>query len=129
MTDKNISDLDIVLQPLAETCINDYKTKFPNRVPATIIVTWRSDADQQAAYDAGLSKCKSGEGKHNITINGQPASRAFDFACFLDNGNYIADGTHPYYTDFGNIAISLGLIWGGSWTGGFKDYDHCELPN
>lgn len=127
MADSNLSDLDEELQPLAQQCLDEYISNNPNRHPARITVTWRSAGDQQAAYDAGLSKCKPGEGKHNVTVDGKPASRAFDFACFLENGNYIADGTHQYYSDFGAIAERLGLSWGGSWTHGFKDYDHIEL--
>jgi|SRR5665213_1249878 len=127
MADRSLADLDPSLQPLAQSCLDAYKTTYPDRHPASIIVTWRSNDDQQAAYDAGLSKCKPGEGKHNVTIDGKPAARAFDFACFTDGGNYIADGQHQYYADFGGIAESLGLSWGGAWTGGFKDWDHCEL--
>lgn len=128
MTDRNIFDLAPVLQLLAEACLTDWGSTYPERKPVKIIVTWRSNADQQAAFNAGLSKCKAGEGKHNCMVDGKPASQAFDFACFTDSGDYIADGTHPYYADFGVIARDNGLDWGGDWTGGFKDYDHCELP-
>lgn len=127
MTDRNLTDLDPTLQPIAQTCLDEWRSTYPDRKAAAIIVTWRSDADQQAAYDAGLSKCKAGEGKHNVTVDGNPASRAFDFATFDSSGNYIADGTHPYYADFGAIAVNQGLVWGGNWEG-FKDFDHCELP-
>jgi hypothetical protein len=127
MADRNLSDLDPVLQPIAQDCLDTYKSTYPERRTAAIIVTWRSDADQQAAYDAGLSRCKSGEGKHNVTIDGKPASRAFDFAVFTDDGHYIANGEHPYYADFAAIGKALGLNWGGDWTEGFRDWDHMEL--
>lgn len=126
MTDANLNDLCPELQTIAVKCLNDYVSAFPDRRAAKIIVTWRSAADQQAAYDAGLSNCKPGEGKHNCTVDGKPASRAFDFAVFDEDGNYITDGTDDYYADFGVIAVKNGLVWGGNWTG-WKDYDHCEL--
>jgi len=130
MTDSNISDLDQQLQPIALKCLSDWVAQYPERKPVKILVTWRSNTDQQAAYNAGLSKCKAGEGKHNcMDVNGKPASRAFDFAVFDEDGNYITDGTDDWYTDFGIIAVANGLHWGGNWTGGFKDYDHCELPD
>lgn len=129
MTDANINDLDLELRPIAQKCLADYVAAYPGRHPAKILITWRSNADQEAAYNAGLSKCKAGEGKHNCMIDGKPASRAFDFAVFDEDGNYITDGTDDWYADFGAIAVKNGLNWGGNWTGGFKDWDHCELPN
>lgn len=128
MADSNILDLDPVLQPIAQACLDEYARKFTDRHPAKILVTWRSNADQQEAYDAGLSRCKAGTGPHNCMIDGKPASRAFDFAVFDEDGNYIADGTDDWYADFAAIGKKHGLIWGGDWTGGFKDWDHLELP-
>lgn len=130
MTDNNLNDLDPVLQPIAQKCLADWIAQYPERKPVKILITWRSNADQQAAYNAGLSKCKAGEGKHNcVTPKGKPASRAFDFACFDEtDGSYITDGTDGYYADFGDIAKANGLDWGGDWHS-FKDYDHVELPD
>jgi hypothetical protein len=127
MADANLDDLDPTLKPLAEACLAQYASVYPDRHPAKIITTWRSNADQQAAYDAGLSKCKAGEGKHNCFLDGKPASRAFDFAVFDEMGNYIADGTDDYYYDFANIGKKLGLVWGGDFVS-FPDFDHMELP-
>lgn len=129
MTDTNLQDLHPYLQPIAQKCLDIYEIKYPNRHPAKIIQTWRSAADQQQAYDDGLSNAKPGESKHEFMINGKPASRAFDFAVFNDDGSYISDGTDEWYEDFADIGKSLGLCWGGDWTGGFKDYDHLELPD
>lgn len=127
MTDNKISDLDPALQPIALKCLSDWTTQYSDRKSVKIIVTWRSNVDQQVAYNAGLSKCKAGEGKHNVCdVEGNPASRAFDYACFTDTGDYIADGTHPYYADFGKIGENNGLVWGGSWKS-WQDWDHLEM--
>lgn len=128
MTDHDLNDLDPRLKPIAEKCLADWVLAYPDRHPVKITVTWRSNADQQAAYNAHLSNCKAGEGMHNCTIDGKPASKAFDYACFDDAGHYITNGSNSYYADFGDIAVANGLIWGGDWHG-WKDFDHCELPD
>jgi peptidoglycan L-alanyl-D-glutamate endopeptidase CwlK len=73
--------------------------------------------------------------KHLIDLDdGDPnndKSRAFDIAIIKDgkatwdlkvnvNNNEITD-----YIEAGNIGMSVGLVWGGSWTN-FKDYPHFE---
>ncbi len=128
MPDANLNDLDPALKSLASACLAEYSSTYPARHAAKIIVTFRSAADQTAAYNAGLSQCKAGQGKHNVcTSNGKPAARAFDFAVFDEDGSYIADGTDDWYADFAAIGKKHGLVWGGDWTG-FKDWDHLELP-
>ncbi len=128
MADRNIADLDPALQTIAQACLAAWVSTYPSRKPVAIVQTWRSSTDQQAAYDAGLSNAKPGESKHECCLpDGTAAARAFDYACFTDDGNYIADGTHPYYTDFANIAKSQGLSWGGDFHS-FQDFDHVELP-
>lgn len=129
MTDNSIKDLDPALQPIALKCLADWIAKYPDRKPVKILVTWRSNADQQKAYNSGLSKCKAGEGKHNcIDEHGKPASRAFDYAVFDEDGNYITDGTDQWYADFAEIGKANSLIWGGDWKN-WQDWDHLELPD
>lgn len=130
MTDHNLDHLCPELKTKAEKCLSDWFMAYPDRLPVKILVTWRSGVDQNAAKAAGLSNCKAGESKHNCcTPDGEPASRAFDFGCFDESdGSYITDGTDGYYADFGDIAKANNLKWGGDWTG-FKDFDHCELPD
>lgn len=127
MADSNLNDLHPDLKPIALGCMADWIAIYPARKPVRITVTWRSPSDQQRAYDAGLSNAKPGQGKHEFMLNGVPASKAFDWACFSDDGNYIADGKHPYYADFGALAKKRGLIWGGDWH--HPDYDHAELKD
>jgi len=133
MTDKNISDLDPALQPIAVKVITDGSTAIsPSKV--AIIVTWRSSSDQQAAKAAGLSNAGAGESPHNcVDTNGNPASKAFDFAIFDENGAYVTDGTDSRYAAIGQIAVAAGLIWGGNWTvekeGCGPDPDHIEMSN
>lgn len=126
MIDSNLDDLDSTLKTLALKCVSEYSRLYPERKAAVISITWRSSADQQTAYDNGLSKCKAGQGKHEcLNDEGKPAAKAFDFKVFDEDGDYIADGADDWYADFGSIAEDLGLVWGGSWK--HPDYDHCEL--
>lgn len=92
-------------------------------------VTWRSPAEQDIAKSKGLSKASAGQSPHNcVDANGKPFSKAFDFACFDSNGHYITDGTDKRYTQAGEIGETLGLVWGGNWSG-WKDFDHLQLLN
>jgi hypothetical protein len=131
MTDRNLSDLDPALQPIAAQVIAAGNTAIaPSKV--AIIVTWRSSADQQAAKANGLSRAGAGQSPHNWTLaDGTPAARAFDFAVFDENGTYVTDGTDPRYAAVGKIAVAADLVWGGNWTvekdGCGPDSDHCEL--
>lgn len=121
MADSKITDLDPDLQPLALKFVALCNTKG---IDARITITWRSAGEQNAAQAAGLSNACAGESPHNVcTIDGQPCSRAFDFAVFADDGSYVKDGNDPRYTQAGEIGESLGLFWGGRWT---EEKDHCE---
>lgn len=94
---------------------------------AKAIVTWRSSIDQDTAKASGLSNASAGQSPHNCCDdNGDPFSKAFDFAIF-ENGVYITDGKDDRYTQAGEIGEQLGLVWGGRWK--HPDYDHLELAN
>src|ERR1700733_3525118 len=91
------------------------------------IATWRSALDQDAAKAEGLSNAAAGQSPHNCTdANGNPASKAFDFACFDLTGKYITDGADHRYQQAAEIGKALGLAWGGDWES-FKDFDHMEM--
>lgn len=120
----NLLELDGRLQPIAkqwlELCNEHFKT--------VITVTYRGAEAQNAAKAAGLSNASSGLSPHNCeSPGGIPASRAFDYAIYADDGSYIKDGIHPRYTQAGQIGKDLGLSWGGDWH--HPDYDHLEMIN
>jgi hypothetical protein len=133
MTDCALTDLDPCLQPLAQQWLDQTNTSIaPSK--CRITVTWRDANDQNVAKACGSSKAGSGQSPHNYTLpDGTPASRAFDFAVFDPDGNYIKDGTNPAYSTAGQIAENLGLEWGGRWTidqdGCGPDFDHIQMIN
>ena len=122
MADSNFLDLCLELQPLAQQFLDACNSLFKTR----IVVTWRDPATQNQCKSEGLSNAGAGQSPHNCTLDGEPASKAFDFAIF-DDSVYIKDGKDPRYAKAGEIAKSLGLVWGGDWN--HPDYDHCELVN
>ena len=88
-----------------------------------VTVTWRDAADQNKAHAEGLSNAGAGESPHNCTDEeGNPASCAWDFAIYNDDGSYVTNGEDPRYARAGAIAEGLGLIWGGRWHK--PDWDH-----
>jgi hypothetical protein len=133
MTDRNPTDLDPALQPIAAKVMMAGNAAIaPSKVAIT--VTWRSPSDQQAAKAAGLSKAGAGQSPHNCTLaDGTPAARAFDFAIFDENGAYVTDGRDSRYAAVGQIAVAAELEWAGNWTlekdGCEPDYDHCQMAN
>lgn len=91
-----------------------------------IICTDRSDAEQQACFDAGNSHAKPGQSAHNaVDANCNPASEAFDIG-IIANGKYFGD--HPDYAKAGLIGESIGLVWAGRWVS-MKEEAHLQNPN
>ena len=121
----NLAQCDFRLQQIAAEAVKE--------IGFAVIVGHRSDADQQKAYDAGLSKLSAGKSPHNAT-----PSLAFDFipSPFSD-----ADWKNlARFKEVANVlcqkAKELGYSarWGGTWTGDandppahFADCDHFEL--
>lgn len=98
-----------------------------------ITFTWRSVDEQNALYAQGRTKpgmkvtnLQGNQSLHCFTIDGQPASKAFDFAIFDTEGNYIKNGSDKRYTQAGEIGEGLNLEWGGRFRT-FHDPDHLEL--
>lgn len=93
-----------------------------------IICTYRSAADQQAAFDAHLSMCKPGMSAHNaVDAHGNPCAEAFDIG-IIRNGKYVGDGEDPDYAKAGAIGESVGLAWSGRWKGKLQEVGHFQNP-
>lgn len=125
MTDRDIQDLcPKLLIIYREWLMQCHETGLAVKA----IVTWRSGVDQNMAKAKGLSNASSGESPHNCcNADGLPASKAFDFAVFDEDANYVTDGTDKRYREAGEIGEKLGLVWGGRWPK--PDWDHLQLAN
>lgn len=80
--------------------------------------TYRDRDDQEREHREGQG-VKWGQSLHNY----DPAY-AFDFY-FEDDGEAVWD-RWEWYQEFGEMAKSLGLIWGGDWTS--RDGPHVQMP-
>ena len=121
--DSNLCDLHPDLQPLAQEWLSHYEALGRK---AKITITWRTPQEQADIASQGLG-LPCGHSKHEYTIDGKPASKAFDFSLYDENGNYISDGSDSWYDDAGQIAKDLGLKWGGDFVHPHPDPDHIEL--
>lgn len=122
--DRNLSDLHPLLQPLCERFLAECKTDGLNVI---IVETFRDPSREDQLHAQGITKATGKTCKHCFTINGAPASKAFDFALLDENNRMIADGTDERYSMAGLIATKLGMVWGGNFST-VKDYDHVEIP-
>lgn len=132
MPSRDIAHLHPVLQPVAQQFLAACEAQGIN---ALITCTYRSAEEQEATYAQGrtlpgpiVTWARGGESPHNATLeDGTPASQAFD-VCPLDaHGKPIWDAGNPAWREMGEIGISLGLEWGGSWVKK-PDFPHFQLP-
>jgi len=127
MIDKNLDHLHPLFKPKALAFLATWKTTYPQRPSIEITETWRDPAREDELHAQGITKATGATCKHCFMIDGKPASKAFDFLIRDEDGNPIADGTDDWYSDAGDIAVEVGMIWGGDFVHSPPDYDHCEL--
>lgn len=128
MASRAIVDLHPNLRPLALKFLDECHA---NGYEVLITCTYRSAEEQNRLYAQGrttsgniVTKLKGGQSKHNATLDGVPASKAFDFVP-IENGK-LAWSNVQMFKRLGEIGKALGLVWGGDWKS-FKDYPHFEL--
>ena len=129
MPSRKIEDLHPDLQPLAKEFIRLCALK---QCDVLIICTYRSNEEQAELYSQGRSKpgkivthAPPGSSKHNFTVDGKPAAKAFDVVPLVDGKAEWNTGS-PKWKIIGEVARFLRLQWGGDWAS-FKDYPHVEL--
>lgn len=132
MPDVNTHDLHPSLAPLYFRLIA-YLTL--NGIQARIIQGWRDPAYQERLVATGVSTVHAFRDSHCFTIDGQPASKAFDLGVFENNWKtYIVDGKNPSYAFAGSLweqyaaeLPALGLVWGGRFVHPKPDWDHFQI--
>lgn len=116
-------------------------------IDVLITCTWRSNSEQEELYAQGrtkpgriLTNAKPGQSKHNFTLAGRPAAKAFDVVplrhgkpVWGTGGNGIDDDTTDDDKDdlelwqrVGNIGESVGLEWAGRWKN-MREFPHFQL--
>ena len=122
MLDRNLEDLHPNIGPLCKNFLAECEAEG---LKVIITETWRDPAREDQLHTQGITRATGLACKHCFTINGKPASKAFDFAVIDGDGSMVQDGKDDRYTRAGHIAYKLGLVWGGFFS--HPDYDHCEI--
>ncbi len=133
MASRDLNDLHPKMQALA---IKFLEKCHAQGLEVMIYCTYRSNTEQDLLYAQGrttngpiVTYAKAGQSKHNFTVNGKPASLAFD-GVPLRNGkpvwNKKTDEDYALWQKYGRIAKSVGLEWAGDWKR-FKEYAHCQI--
>ncbi|MDD3002121.1 MAG: M15 family metallopeptidase [Candidatus Riflebacteria bacterium] len=132
MASRSLDDLHPKLRNLAKTF---KKICLREGVPVLIYMTYRSNEDQDELYAQGRTKpgnivtnVKGGKSDHNFTLNGKPASLAFDAVPIrkTDNGDALIWNDPNLWAKMGDIAQEIGLKWGGNWKK-FVDKPHFYI--
>lgn len=97
-----------------------------------ITCTYRSGTEQNALYAQGrttkgaiVTNARAGQSKHNFTLEGKPAAKAFDFVPMV-GGKPMWSAAHPHWKAAGKIGMDLGLNWYGAPGARFKEYPHMQ---
>ncbi|MDR5813850.1 M15 family metallopeptidase [Caballeronia sp. LZ033] len=131
MPSRQISDCHPALQPLATQFLAQCKAAG---LDVILTCTYRSGAEQNALCAQGraasehiVTNAKAGQSRHNTTLNGKPASTAFDFVPLDAAGQCIWNASNADFKKAVAIGKSLGLEWAGDWRS-FVEYVHFSLP-
>lgn len=127
---RSLNDLHPEMQRLTAEFLNNCKAAG---VDVLITCTFRSNTEQAALYAQGrtapgriVTNAKPGQSTHNVTVNGKPASLAFDVVP-LRNGKPVWDAKDPLWQQVGEIGEALGLEWAGRWKR-FREFPHFQHP-
>lgn len=129
MPSRKIEDCHPSLQPLLTAFLAQCKAVG---LDVLVTCTYRSNAEQAAAYAQGrttpgpkVTNALPGQSRHNDTLDGKPASRAFDIVP-LEHGKPVWDSAHPAWKKAGEIGTALGLEWAGTWRT-MREFPHFQL--
>lgn len=144
MASRSLSDLHPELVRTARRFLDECKAAG---IDILVTCTYRSNEEQAELYAQGRTKpgrkvtnAKPGQSRHNFTIDGTPASKAFDVVPLRQgkpvwgtSGNGIdSDPTDDDKDDLelwqrvGAIGEALGLDWAGNWKT-FREFPHFQM--
>lgn len=129
MASRKIEDMHPALQPLVRQFLQECDKAG---LDVLITCTYRSGAEQDQLYAQGRTKpgpivtrARAGQSKHNHTLNGKPASLAFDVVPMID-GKPMWSSKHPAWQAIGKIGQSVGFKWYGAPGSSFREFPHFE---
>lgn len=135
----DLNQLHPDIKPLCQELMDQLATAI---YPSTAYVdfTYRAPAVQDALYAQGrtvpgkiVTDLTSSKSKHCFTLDGAPASKAFDIAIIDEKGKYVSYGDDIRYQHagalwkiIGTVHPNLELVWGGAWVRP-HDCDHFQI--
>lgn len=129
MASRSLNDLHPRLKERALVFLDRCRMKG---IDVLIYCTYRSNKEQAELYAQGRTKpgkivtfAKPGRSKHNFTIDGKPASKAFDCVPLV-NGKPEWNANSPLWREIGQVGVEIGLMWAGNWQR-FREKPHFEL--
>lgn len=129
MSSRNPADLHPALQPLYHQFLDACHAAG---IDILCTCTYRSGEEQNALYAQGrtapgriVTNAKAGQSRHNFSIEGRPAAKAFDVVP-LTNGKPNWNSADPVWQQIGAIGERLGLEWAGHWRT-FREFPHFQL--
>jgi len=136
MTVQNNVDMK-KLHPVLQEKVKQFCDKLVKAdIGLLIYCGYRSNAEQDALYAQGrtvagkiVTMAKAGQSKHNFTINGKPASKAFDCVP-MRYGKPVWGNSSKQDIELWNavaeIGESVGLEWAGRWKR-FREFPHFQI--
>lgn len=119
MASRDPADLHPALREAWEWLKPEFQRRYPTAPEPRLSCTYRGKDEQEAAFHAGKSRARYGESLHNF----RPA---FAFDVFFQTREGTADWSFGNFERFGQLAKSIGLVWGGDWPG-LVDGPHVQL--
>src|SRR3990167_9802244 len=114
MASRTLRDLHPKLRILAASFVTKCTE---SNINILITCTYRSNEEQAIEYAKGrttpgpkTTNATPGTSKHNFTLDGKPASKAFDVVPMV-NGKCLWNSKAPEWQLIGKIGTDLGLEW------------------
>lgn len=129
---RSLEDLDPRFKPIALKFIAQYEATTGNKLLITSTRRWASE--QEALYALGRTKpgqivthARAGQSAHEfgLALDACPLILGGKLAYNTPDGDSVAD---PLWQEFGRIARSCGLEWGGDWRTN-REGPHVQVPN
>ncbi len=131
MASRLLTDLHPKFEPLVNGFLNDCVAAG---ITILVTCTYRSGEEQNELYAQGRTKpgriitnARSGQSKHNYTVDGKPAALAVDIVPMVagkpvwgTQGEDLA-----LWQQVGKIGEARGMGWAGNWKS-FKEFPHFE---
>jgi peptidoglycan L-alanyl-D-glutamate endopeptidase CwlK len=118
-----MNQLDSRFKPMVQQFLEQAYNKG---ITLRLIQGYRSHEEQQSLYEQGRTKPGS------VVTNAKPGVSLHNYGLAVDcvpmeDGKIIWNKPENFWDELGELAKSIGMIWGGDFSG-LKDNDHFQYP-